>query len=86
MTATGGSLYIIGYGGELRIPTAEFVLGQRTVVGNSVGTYRELAELMVLSETGKITLHTQHYELHAATKAFDDLANDRVRGRAILIP
>jgi NAD+-dependent secondary alcohol dehydrogenase Adh1 len=86
MTATGGSLYIIGYGGELRIPTAEFVLGQRNVVGNSVGTYRELVELMVLSETGKITLHTQHYELPAAPKAFDDLANDRVRGRAIVVP
>lgn len=86
MTASGGSHYIIGYGGELHAQTADFVLGQRTVVGNSVGSYRELVELMELANTGKVTLHSHPYPLQDAASAFDDLANDRVRGRAVLVP
>ncbi|WAM19137.1 NAD(P)-dependent alcohol dehydrogenase [Rhodococcus sp. JS3073] len=86
MTATGGSQYIIGYGGELRIPTVDFVLGQKNVVGNSVGSYSDLVELMALVEAGKVALHTQQYPLEKAAQALEDLANDRVRGRAILVP
>lgn len=86
MTANGGSHYVIGYGGELRVPTAEFVLGQRNVVGNSVGSHRELVELMELAHSGRITLHSQRYPLAAAAQALDDLANERVRGRAVLVP
>ncbi|MFS0897157.1 NAD(P)-dependent alcohol dehydrogenase [Mycolicibacterium litorale] len=86
MTANGGSLYVIGYGGELRAATADFVLGQRNVVGNSVGSHRELVELMELAHTGRIALHCQRYPLDAAAQAFDDLANERVRGRAVLVP
>ncbi|MDV3130247.1 NAD(P)-dependent alcohol dehydrogenase [Mycobacterium sp. 21AC1] len=86
MTANGGSHYVIGYGGELRVPTAEFVLGQRNVVGNSVGSHRELIELMELAHSGRIMLHSQRYPLDAAAQALDDLANERVRGRAVLVP
>ncbi|MGV9798130.1 NAD(P)-dependent alcohol dehydrogenase [Mycobacterium sp. NPDC003449] len=86
MTANGGSHYVIGYGGELRAPTAEFVLGQRNIIGNSVGSHRELVELMELAHTGRITLHSRRYPLDAAAQAFDDLVNDRVRGRAVLVP
>ena len=30
MTGAGGSMFVIGYGGELRIPTLDFVAGERT--------------------------------------------------------
>jgi NAD+-dependent secondary alcohol dehydrogenase Adh1 len=86
MTASGGSHYIIGYGGELRTQTADFVLGQKTAVGNSVGSYRELVELMELAHAGKVALHSHPYPLQDAASAFDDLANERVRGRAVLVP
>ncbi|MFD2471754.1 NAD(P)-dependent alcohol dehydrogenase [Amycolatopsis silviterrae] len=86
MTAAGGSLYLVGYGGELRIPTVAAVAGEKNVVGNMVGTYRDLVELMVLAESGKVTLHTRRYPLDAAAEAFDDLALNRIRGRAILVP
>jgi NAD+-dependent secondary alcohol dehydrogenase Adh1 len=86
MTAPAGSQYIIGYGGELRIPTLDFVGGEKNVIGNIVGTYHDLAELMVLAQAGKVTLHTRQYPLESAVEALDDLDNGRVRGRAILVP
>ncbi len=86
MTAPAGSLFVIGYGGELRIPTLEFVAGEKNVVGNIVGTYTDLAELMVLAQAGKVTLHTQQYPLDRAVDAIRDLDAGKVRGRAILVP
>ncbi|HEY2100399.1 MAG TPA: NAD(P)-dependent alcohol dehydrogenase [Pseudonocardia sp.] len=85
MTAPAGSQYIIGYGGEFRAPTLDFVGGEKNVIGNIVGTYNDLAELMVLAQAGKVTLHTRQYPLDAAVEALDDLDHGRVRGRAILV-
>jgi NAD+-dependent secondary alcohol dehydrogenase Adh1 len=86
MTAANGSQYVIGYGGEFRAPTLDFVAGEKNVIGNIVGTYTDLAELMVLAQAGKVTLHTRQYPLDAALDALHDLDAGRVRGRAILVP
>ncbi len=86
MTAPGGSYSVIGYGGELQVPTLDIISTERNVIGNIVGTYNELAELMVLAEAGKVTLHTKTYPLAAAADALADLDAGKVRGRAILVP
>ncbi|MCU1613873.1 MAG: Alcohol dehydrogenase GroES domain protein [Frankiales bacterium] len=86
MTGPGGSYYVIGYGGELRIPTLDIVASERNVVGNIVGTYTDLAELMVLAQAGKVRLHTEQYPLERAVDALHDLDAGKVRGRAILVP
>jgi len=86
MTHSGGSYYVIGYGGTLNIPTLDIISTERNIIGNIVGTYNELAELMVLAQTGKVTLHTATYPLDAAVEAIQDLDAGRVRGRAILVP
>ncbi len=86
MTGANGSLFVIGYGGELRIPTLDFVAGEKNIIGNIVGTYSDLAELMVLAQAGKVTLHTQQYPLDRAVDALHDLDAGKVRGRAILVP
>ena len=86
MTGPNGSMFVIGYGGELRIPTLDFVAGEKNIVGNIVGTYTDLAELMVLAQAGKVTLHTQQYPLDRAVDALHDLDAGKVRGRAILVP
>ena len=86
MTAPGGSYSVIGYGGELQVPTLDIISTERNVIGNIVGTYNELAELMVLAEAGKVTLHTKTYPLDAAADALADLDAGKVRGRAILVP
>ena len=86
MTRPGGSYYVIGYGGTLNLPTLDIISTERNIVGNIVGTYNELAELMVLAQTGRVTLHTSTYPLDAAVEAIQDLDAGRVRGRAILVP
>jgi len=86
MTRPGGSDFIIGYGGTLTVPTLDLISTERNIIGNIVGTYNELAELMVLAEAGKVTLHTKTYSLDDAQQALHDLDAGEVRGRAILVP
>ncbi len=86
MTGRAGSYFVIGYGGTVHIPTLDVISTERNVIGNIVGTYNDLAELMALAEGGKVTLHTRTYPLDAAVEAFADLDAGRVRGRAILVP
>jgi len=86
MTAPDGYQYVIGYGGQFSAPTLDFVANEKNVIGNIVGTYADLAELMVLAQAGKVTLHTKQYPLDAALDALHDLDAGRVRGRAILVP
>jgi NAD+-dependent secondary alcohol dehydrogenase Adh1 len=86
MTGRAGSYYVIGYGGTVNVPTLDIISTERNIVGNIVGTYTELAELMVLAQAGKVTLHTKTYPLDAAVEAIQDLDAGRVRGRAILVP
>jgi NAD+-dependent secondary alcohol dehydrogenase Adh1 len=86
MTARAGSYYVIGYGGEVRIPTLDIISTERNIIGNIVGTYNDLAELMVLAQADRVTLHTRTYPLDDAVEALADLDAGRVRGRAILVP
>ena len=86
MTRAGGSYFVIGYGGTLVVPTLDVISTERNIVGNIVGTYNELAELMVLAQAGKVTLHTKTYPLTDAQQALQDLDAGQVRGRAILVP
>jgi NAD+-dependent secondary alcohol dehydrogenase Adh1 len=85
MTRRAGSHFVIGYGGRVEVPT--IISTERNVIGNMVGTYNDLAELMALAAQGKVTLHTKPYPLEAANDAITDLDEGRLPGaRAILIP
>ena len=86
MTGRAGSYFVIGYGGTVTIPTLDIISTERNIVGNIVGTYNDLVELMVLAQAGKVTLHTRTYPLDDAVEALADLDAGRVRGRAILVP
>ena len=86
MTRRGGSHFVIGYGSNIDIPTIDIISTERNVIGNLVGTYNDLVELMVLAQKGKVTLHTRKYPLDAALDALADLDAGRVRGRAVLTP
>ena len=81
-----GSYFVIGYGGAVSIPTIDIISTEISVVGNLVGTYNDLAELMVLAQADKVMLHTKTYPLASALDAFADLDSGNVRGRAILVP
>jgi NAD+-dependent secondary alcohol dehydrogenase Adh1 len=87
MTRADGSHYIIGYGGTIEIPTIDIISTERNIIGNLVGTYNDLAELMTLQAQGKVTLQTSTYSLDAVNDAIQDLHHGRLPGgRGILIP
>ena len=86
MTGNGGFYYVVGYGGKIDLPTIDMVTSEKTIVGNLVGTYPELVELMALADRGLVKLHTREYRLSAANEALHDLHNGRINGRAVLIP
>jgi NAD+-dependent secondary alcohol dehydrogenase Adh1 len=86
MLRGGGTYFVVGYGGALNVPTIEMILREINIVGNLVGTYNELGELMTLASRGLVELHTQTYPLEAAPDAIGDLDAGRVRGRGILVP
>lgn len=86
MLQRAGSYYMIGYGGQLAVPTQAIIATEINFVGNLVGTYNELVELMTLTRQGKVTLHTALYPLEAANDAIHDLESGQLRGRGILVP
>lgn len=87
MTHAAGSHFIIGYGGKIEIPTIDIISTERNIIGNLVGTYNELAELMTLQAQGKVSLQTHTYSLDEINDAVNDLNNGRLPGgRDILIP
>jgi NAD+-dependent secondary alcohol dehydrogenase Adh1 len=86
MLREGGTHYVIGYGGVLSIPAIDIISAEINFVGNLVGTYNDLAELMTLQAEGKVSLHTSAYPLDAVNDAIDDLDGGRLHGRGILIP
>ncbi len=86
MTRNGGTYYIVGYGGKLDIPSIDMITSEKTIVGNLVGTYAELIELMALADQGRVKLATREYKLADANQALHDLHHGKVRGRAVLIP
>ena len=86
MLQRAGSHYIIGYGGTLTVPTIDIISTEINFIGNLVGTYNDLAELMTLTAQGKVTLHTAIYPLDAALDAIHDLDGGKLRGRGILVP
>jgi NAD+-dependent secondary alcohol dehydrogenase Adh1 len=86
MTANGGTYYIVGYGGKIELPTLDMITTEKTIVGNLVGTYAELVELMALADRGLVNLHTREYRLNQANDALHDLHHGEIHGRAVLIP
>ena len=86
MLRRAGNYYVIGYGGKLQVPTIDVISTEINFIGNLVGSYNDLAELMVLAAQGKVTLHTSTYPLSDYARALKDLDEGNVRGRAILVP
>jgi NAD+-dependent secondary alcohol dehydrogenase Adh1 len=86
MTRNGGYYYIVGYGGKIDLPTIDMITSEKTIVGNLVGTYPELVELMALADRGLVNLTTREYRLSEANQALQDLHHGKIRGRAVLVP
>src|SRR5215470_12666871 len=86
MLQDGGFYYVIGYGENINVPTIDIISREISFIGNLVGTYVDLQDLMTLTAQGKVTLHTSTYPLDAINDAMADLDNGRLQGRGILVP
>lgn len=86
MTRRAGDYHVVGYGENVDIATIDIISTERNIIGNLVGSYNDLVELMALAARGKVTLHTATYALDDFQQAIDDLDAGKVRGRAILVP
>ena len=86
MVKDGGFYYVIGYGQNLVVPTIDIISREISFIGNLVGTYADLEELMTLTAQDKVRLHTSTYPLDAINDAMADLDGGRLQGRGILVP
>jgi len=86
MLRRAGNYFVVGYGENINVPTIDVISTEINFIGNLVGSYNDLQELMVLAAQGKVTLHTTKYRLAEFQQALDDLDAGKVRGRAILVP
>jgi D-arabinose 1-dehydrogenase-like Zn-dependent alcohol dehydrogenase len=86
MLRRGGTYAQIGYGGTLTVRTVDLLLGEFTVVGNIVGTYNDLSELMELNHQGKVKITAQQFPLEDVGEVLHELEAGRIEGRAVLVP
>jgi NAD+-dependent secondary alcohol dehydrogenase Adh1 len=86
MLHRAGDYHVVGYGENVNVPTIDIISTEINFIGNLVGSYNDLCDLMALAARGAVTLHTAKYRLDDFQSAIDDLDAGNVRGRAILIP
>ena len=86
MTRPMGNYYIVGYGEDIKVPAVDLIITEKNIIGNLVGNWAELVELMALADRGLVNLATVEYRLADANQALKDLHNGKIHGRAVLIP
>jgi NAD+-dependent secondary alcohol dehydrogenase Adh1 len=86
MLARGGTYSVIGYGGTISIPSPALVVDEQAVVGNLVGSWIDLWELLQLHAAGRVTLKTETHPLDDVNDVLAKLRDGEVTGRAVLVP
>ena len=86
MLRKGGTYSIVGYGGTVAPTTLDMVFRELKIVGNLVGTYNDLAELMELNHQGKVHISSSTFPLANAADVLHDLDAGKIVGRAVLVP
>ncbi len=86
MLRDGGTYSVVGYGGALATTTLEMINRELHILGNKVGTYNELVELMELARQGKVRIEARRYPLDEVADVLREFEAGRIMGRAVLIP
>jgi NAD+-dependent secondary alcohol dehydrogenase Adh1 len=86
MLARGGLYSTVGYGGVVSVPSVELVVGETEIVGNLVGSWIDLWELLQLHGQGAVRLVTENHRLEDVNDVLDSLRSGDVTGRAVLVP
>jgi D-arabinose 1-dehydrogenase-like Zn-dependent alcohol dehydrogenase len=86
IVAGGGDHHVIGYGGHVHEPAQALVFGEFSFVGDLVGKYTELQELVALVEGGEMHLETSRYDLGEINDVAEALEHNEIEGRAVIVP
>ena len=86
MLRKGGVYSIVGYGGGLRIEHLDMINRELTILGNQIGSYQNLVELMEFVAQGRVTIDSRLFPLDDAADVLRDVDAARVPGRAVLVP
>ena len=86
MLTRGGTYSIVGFGGTVTVPSAALVGNENTIVGNLVGSWIDLWEVLQLHARGKLTLKTERHPLEDVNDVLAKLREGEVTGRAVLVP
>jgi NAD+-dependent secondary alcohol dehydrogenase Adh1 len=86
MLTRGGTYSIVGFGGTVTVPSAAMVGNENTIVGNLVGSWIDLWEVLQLHARGKLTLKTERHSLDDVNEVLAQLREGAVTGRAVLVP
>jgi NAD+-dependent secondary alcohol dehydrogenase Adh1 len=86
MLRKGGVYSIVGYGGEVTLNHLDMINRELVVIGNQIGSHRDLVDLMELDRSGRVVLHTRCFPLDEAADVLAEVAAGRVPGRAVLVP
>jgi NAD+-dependent secondary alcohol dehydrogenase Adh1 len=82
----GGTYSIVGFGGTVTVPSAAMVGNENTIVGNLVGSWIDLWEVLQLHARGRLTLKTETHPLEDVNDVLAMLREGEITGRAVLIP
>jgi NAD+-dependent secondary alcohol dehydrogenase Adh1 len=86
MLGRGGTYSVIGYGGEIACQSAALVVNEQTVVGNLVGSWIDLWELVQLHAAGRVRLVSETHPLDSVNDVLARLRDGDITGRAVLVP
>jgi NAD+-dependent secondary alcohol dehydrogenase Adh1 len=86
MLVRGGTYSIVGFGGMVNVPSAAMVGGDIDIVGNLVGSWIDLWEVMQLHARGRLTLKTETHGLEDVNEVLARLREGDITGRAVLVP
>ena len=82
----GGTYAVVGFGGMVSVPSAALVGQEISIVGNLVGSWIDLWEVIQLHARGRITLKTETHPLEDVNDVLAMLREGEITGRAVLTP
>jgi NADPH:quinone reductase-like Zn-dependent oxidoreductase len=86
MLANAGTFSVIGYGGTFPVASLMLVSQEQSVVGNLVGSWTDLYELIQLHAAGRLTLRVETHPFESINDVLDKLREGGILGRAVLVP
>jgi NAD+-dependent secondary alcohol dehydrogenase Adh1 len=86
MLARQGVYSVVGYGGTITHPSVGLIADETSLVGNLVGNWIDLWELLQLHARGDVRLESETHALEDVNEVLDRLREGDVTGRAVLVP